>query len=162
VAAATAPGTFTGPSLDGFEQIAGFVPPSIGPGGLYVGSGQSRDRAFAALNAATLRGIVLIGIGVLAALLLAHFTGERLIRQPVRQLLATAARWRAGDLSARSRLSGVTEFGQLGLAFDGMAADLERAFADKDLLLRELSHRVTNSLTAISSMLRMQSMRCDT
>ena len=42
-----------------------------------------------------------------------------------------------------------------------MAADLERAFADKDLLLRELSHRVTNSLTAISSMLRMQSMRCD-
>ena len=53
VAAATAPGTFTGPSLDGFEQIAGFVPPSIGPGGLYVGSGQSRDRAFAALNAAT-------------------------------------------------------------------------------------------------------------
>jgi two-component sensor histidine kinase len=99
--------------------------------------------------------------GIALALLLAHVTGERLIRQPILERLAAARRWRAGDLSARSQLPGQSELGRLGAAFDSMAAELERAFADKDLLLRELSHRVINSLGAIASMLRLQAARSD-
>jgi two-component sensor histidine kinase len=158
---AAAPGGVVSDAYDGIVRVIGFVPPSVGPGGFYVATGRSREAAFADLNASTLLGVLLIGAGLAASLLVVHFSGETLIRQPVRQLLATARRWRAGDLSARSGLTGPNELSRLGAAFDAMATDLERAFADKDLMLRELSHRVTNSLGSIAGLLRLQAARSD-
>jgi two-component sensor histidine kinase len=158
---ASAPGTVASGAYDGIVRVIGFVPPSVGPGGFYVATGRSREAAFTALNTGTFYGIMLICAGIGVALLLVHFTGETLIRQPVLQLISTARRWRAGHLSARSGLSGPNEFGRLGAAFDAMATDLERAFADKDLLLRELSHRVTNSLSSIAGLLRLQAARSE-
>src|SRR5215210_7353328 len=39
--------------LDGVDRIVGYVPPSVGPGGLYVGVGVSRAEAFKQVNEST-------------------------------------------------------------------------------------------------------------
>jgi two-component sensor histidine kinase len=142
--------------LDGVDRIVGYVPPSAGPGGLYVGVGVSRAEAFKHLNESTLRAIAGIAVGALFAALLAWHFGHRLIRKPVANLVALTRRWRAGDLEARSGLQGPSEFGQLGEAFDALADDLNRAMEHKDVLLREMSHRVMNSLQTISALFSVQ------
>ncbi|MEJ1157213.1 sensor histidine kinase [Prosthecomicrobium sp. N25] len=152
------PGTFDAVSpLDGVRRIVGYVPPSLGPGGLYVGVGYSRSAAFAALDAATFRDIAAAAAATLLALFFAWFVGRRLIRRPVSDLIALTERWRAGDLSVRSGARGDTEFGQLGAAFDALANDLQAALEHKDVLLRELNHRIMNSLQTIASLFKLQS-----
>jgi two-component sensor histidine kinase len=73
-----------------------------------------------------------------------------------------------GDLSARTHVSGYTEFGRVGTAFDEMAAALElhegalRAEiaqshalrAQQTTLLHELNHRVKNTLATVQSLAR--------
>lgn len=98
---------------------------------------------------------MLLLAGAMAATL-AWIIASRMLRQPVQKLLATSERWRAGELSARSGLQGNDEIGQLGRAFDEMAADLERLVQRKQLLLRELAHRTMNNLQVLSSLLIMQ------
>jgi two-component sensor histidine kinase len=96
----------------------------------------------------------------LAALLafLAAAAGERLfVRKPMTELLSTIARWRNQDMTARvNHPSDRTEFGQLGTAFNSMADELGVALKQKDVLLRELSHRVMNSLNTIGALFRLQ------
>ena len=58
------PGSVVSDAYDGSVRVIGFVPPSVGPGGFYVATGRSRAAAFAALNAGTLFGALLIGAGV--------------------------------------------------------------------------------------------------
>ena len=60
------------------------------------------------------------------ALLAAWIAGRAFILRPVSSLLTAAQRWHAGDFGTRVGLSGRhAEFGQLGAAFDEMAAGLE-------------------------------------
>jgi two-component sensor histidine kinase len=156
--AANAPGNYEVPSpLDGVTRIVGFVPPSVGPGGLYVGVGTSRSAAFGKLNETTWRAVAGVVLGALLAICLAGLFGRQLIQKPVAELVDLARRWRAGDLQARSGMRGPTEFGQLGEAFDALAEDLSRAMQHKDVLLREMSHRVMNSLQTISALFSLQS-----
>ncbi|HZP76371.1 MAG TPA: histidine kinase dimerization/phosphoacceptor domain -containing protein [Pseudolabrys sp.] len=153
----TAPGNFEVSSpLDDVDRIVGFVPPSLGPAGFYVGVGEGSATAFGYLNAVMWRGLTLLFIGLAVAMLLAWYFGDRLIRRPIGRLVAATQRWRGGDLSVRTGLSGDNEIGQLGASFDAMAADLERALEYKDVLLRELSHRVMNSLQTLSSLFTLQ------
>ncbi len=157
VQAASAPSNVELPSpLDGTRRIVGFVPPSSGPGGLYVGVGYSRAAAFGKLDEATWRGAAGILLAALLAASLAWWFGLKLIREPVADLVALTRRWRAGDLSARSGLTGTAEFSQLGQAFDALADDLNQALRHKDVLLRELSHRVMNSLQTVSALFSLQ------
>jgi two-component sensor histidine kinase len=142
--------------LDGVTRIVGYVPPSAGPGGLYVGVGVSRAEAFKQLNEITLRVIAGIVVGALLSGWLAWLFGQRLIRRPVAELVSLTRRWRSGDLQARSGWRGRTEFAQLGEAFDALADDLNGAMEHKDVLLREMSHRVMNSLQTISALFAVQ------
>ena len=143
-------------SPDGVERIYGVIPPPFIPGGLAVIIGLNRQAALAPLDEANWRGILVIAGGALLAFWLAWLIGLRLLRTPIEGLLETTQKWRAGDLAARTNLSGTTELGQLGEAFDAMAEDLERAMRTKDMLLRELNHRVMNSLQTVSSLFRIQ------
>ena len=141
---------------DGSQRIFGVIPTALGPEDLAVTVGLNRSAAFSSLNHANLRGILVIAGGALSAFWLAWLIGLRLVRAPIETLLDTSRRWRNGDLTARTNLTDSTELGQLGQAFDGMAADLERAMQLKDLLLRELNHRVMNSLQTISALFNLQ------
>lgn len=146
------PGNASGPSL-----IAGMLPPGVGSDGLYTGVFADRPAAFAALNAATWKSSVLTVVATAVSLLLAWLFGRELIQKPVALLVLATWRWRSGEYGARSGLHGPSELEQLGAAFDEMADELQRAFAQKDVLLRELSHRVMNSLQNVASLLEVQS-----
>jgi two-component sensor histidine kinase len=124
--------------------------------------------AFADIDAATQRGLVLIGLGAALAFAAALSAGRAFIRRPVGRLLEAAAAWRAGLLDARSGLSGSGEFGKLGAAFDAMAGALQRREAElraeidrsrllqdrQTLMLHELNHRVRNTLATVQALAR--------
>ena len=143
-------------ALDGQARILGIVPPSVGPGGLFVAVGVNRDAAFRDLHVASLRSWLAAGVALLASLALAWLFGSRLIRTPISRLIATTRRWRGGDYGARTGMAGSSEISELGRSFDDMAGSLEEAFQHKDMLLRELSHRVMNSLQTIAGLLTLQ------
>ena len=154
---ATMPFDFEASSpVDGVTRIFGVIPPALNAGSFAISIGLNREAAFAPLNAANLRESLVIAGGTLFAFLLAWLIGLRLVRAPIEGLLETARRWRGGDLAARTNLSGPSELEQLGEAFDAMAGDLQRAMRAKDMLLRELNHRVMNSLQTISALFSLQ------
>lgn len=141
---------------DGVMRILGVVPSALNSGGFAVSIGLNRETEFGSLKEANLREILVIAGGTLFAFFLAWQIGLRLVRAPIEGLLETTRRWRTGDFAARTSLSGPTELGQLGEAFDAMADDLQQAMHAKDMLLRELNHRVMNSLQTISALFSLQ------
>jgi two-component sensor histidine kinase len=94
----------------------------------------------------------------------AWMVGELAIRQPLEALQGAIDRVAAGDLRVRSdRSVRVPEFVRLGRSFDAMADSLERherelqrAVADKEVLVLEMNHRIKNSLHLVASMLAVQ------
>jgi two-component sensor histidine kinase len=154
--------------LDGRARILGIRAPTGALQSLTVAVGIDRETAFADVDAATRRGLELIAASALLAVLGAFLAGRYFIRRPVEQLVRAASAWRMGDLSARTHVSGYTEFGRVGTAFDEMAAALElhegalRAEiaqshalrAQQTTLLHELNHRVKNTLATVQSLAR--------
>ena len=116
-----------------------------------------------------LRGEVLTPI-LLPALMLvigvvAIFGGTHLVvNRHVERLAEAVRRHRPGSPGLeRATLHAPNELGELGARFARLAQDLEereeslrRAVAQKDLLLREVNHRVKNNLQVVASLLRMR------
>jgi PAS domain S-box-containing protein len=124
----TAPqaGTIEITSQDGTRRILGYVPVGEAPRNVYVSSGIPSRQAFAAVNAATRRGAILLGIGLLLALATALLAGRVFIKRPVDKLLAAAEAWRRGDLSVRTGLKASRgEIGRIGAEFDSVAEDVQ-------------------------------------
>ena len=89
----TEPGTLQVLSTDGTERIVGYQPASQKLG-LYISAGLPLADSMAPVNEATLRGVLLAGIGGLVAVMLALSFGRKFIRRPV---LATVLSLRGGD-----------------------------------------------------------------
>ena len=155
------PGTLLVTSSDGTERIVGFQPARQGLG-LYVSAGLLVADSMAPINEATIRGMLLAGVGGLVALLLALSFGRQFIRRPVVRLLETIRSWRGGDHTARTGMPpGRAEFHQVGAAIDELLDELgERQAAQteaeqhRDLLARELDHRVKNLLATVQALAR--------
>ena len=153
------PGTAEILSPDGIARIVGYQPPAATEAGLYVAAGVSTQAAFAPVNAATWRTLLLAGLGALAAFLLAWYVGDRLFRRPLRRILATIAGWRAGDETARTGIAeDASEISELAAAIDEYMDGIvrtrgERAEAEdrRALLLREMNHRIKNMLAAVQA-----------
>ncbi|HEV2602076.1 MAG TPA: cache domain-containing protein [Microvirga sp.] len=143
---------------DGVARLLGFTTVNELPVGIGVAVGIPLDTIFAGMAEARIRNLLLLGLTALLALGAAHVGGRAFIQQPVSRLLAAAERWRRGDLAARVPVRDPnSELGQLGSAYNAMAGELERSLQYKDTLLRELSHRVMNSLQTIASLFTLQS-----
>jgi signal transduction histidine kinase/DNA-binding response OmpR family regulator len=129
--------------VDGGMRIYGYVPAALPPKDFFLSVGQSKAEAFAAIDGATLRGVVLILAGLLAAIYAAWVGGRKFIRRPIDGLLKVTAEWRNGNYDARARLEdGASEIGRLGSAFDEMAdalADRHAAQQKAEEELRELN-----------------------
>jgi two-component sensor histidine kinase len=153
------PGTAEIRIPDGTLRIVGYQPPAATGVGLYVGFGISRDAAFAPVNAATRRTVLLMGAGAGAACLVAWLVGDRLFRRPIGLMLATVASWRGGDETARTGIAAdASELSDLAAAIDGymdnlVAVRAERAAEEerRALLLREMNHRIKNLLAAVQA-----------
>lgn len=157
----TQPGTIQMTSADGTERITGYQPASQ-PLGLYVSAGLPVADSMAPINDATLRGTLLATIGGIVALLLALSFGRQFIRRPVLRLLDTIRAWRAGDHTARTGMApGRAEFHQVGMAIDELLDELDQrqlaqqaAEQHRDLLARELDHRIKNLLATVQALAR--------
>jgi PAS domain S-box-containing protein len=123
---ATRPSVGTYLALGDRTRIVAFIPPALGPGGLYVSIGLDPKAASKPNDRANRIGIIMIAAGAGFALMLTAVLGTRLIHRPVKRLLHAAAAWRTGDLSARTGLrTDSTEFGRLAGAFEAMADALQ-------------------------------------
>ncbi|MGG5819823.1 HWE histidine kinase domain-containing protein [Falsiroseomonas sp. HW251] len=122
---ASQPGSLPLVSQDGTRRVLGFVP--VGPSlGLYVSAGLSFEENFAIVDRATWSGFLLIGIGLLSAMLAALLVGRLYIAPPIRRLLAAMDQWRQGKTEARvGSIAASSELTRLSEGFDAMADALE-------------------------------------
>jgi len=108
--------------VDGITRIFGYVPAALPPYDLFLSAGLPKIAAFSDIDRATLRGVALIFLGLIVAILAALYGGSHFIKRPIQGLASAAMRWRDGDYTARvSARDSVSEFSQLALAFNEMA-----------------------------------------
>jgi signal transduction histidine kinase/ActR/RegA family two-component response regulator len=120
--------------LEGTTRIFGYVPPQLPPYDLFLSAGQEKAAAFAALDKASTRGVILIAVGFLLALYAAWQGGRIFVRRPIKSLLKVTGQWGRGQYAARVRTRDTgTEIDRLGMAFNEMADALAaRAALQKD------------------------------
>ncbi|HTT52660.1 MAG TPA: HAMP domain-containing sensor histidine kinase [Streptosporangiaceae bacterium] len=94
---------------------------------------------------ASLAALLLIGEAWLAATVLV-----RTVREPVTRAIETADQLATGDFSARMGISGPEELVHLSRAFNGMAAQLQRADTEQKRFLADLAHEIATPLSAVS------------
>jgi signal transduction histidine kinase len=134
-----------GPTRDGAVRIRGrglgWAVPLPGLGGHLVLSHPSKGRSPA-------NGLLFIG-AVLVALAIGSFPLARSIAAPVERLTGAARALGAGDLAVRANVRARGELGELGRAFDDMAARLERLVQGERELLANVSHELRTPLARI-------------
>lgn len=158
---AAKPGTAIIDSIDGSRRIIGYVPPADDPIGLYIGVGIPATTAFAVVNNMTTSTVIAIAAGLALGLVCAWLIGLRSVVRPVRRILTTIDAWRHGNMAARTGLSALPDgdIGAIGSALDDFMREIEdsrrlteRSAQYRDLLMRELGHRVKNTLAITVSM----------
>ena len=85
---------------------------------------------------------------LVASLLLGHTIARR-----VRALEEAAARFSAGELTARAPIVGPRELAQLGASFNDMAMNIERLFDARRQLVASASHDLRTPLASMRAML---------
>ena len=148
--------------LGGPRRVLGFVPPAASSHGLFVVAALGADETLAPIKQATDRGVALVAVAGLVALIAAWIVGDRVIRRPIQQLIAATHDVRNGNYAA-ALPAGSAEFGALGGAFATMAAALaareaalRQALERNQALLREAHHRIKNNLQLVSSLVGVQ------
>jgi two-component sensor histidine kinase len=150
-------GVLVAETAPGHKEIIGFVPLQGAPNGLIIAVGVDREFALVQVQTTIWRslgvGLMAIVLAVVGVWLATHV----LIRRPVLKMVDTARRREAGDTSARfPQLPASSELGELSTALGGMSEKVDRLLEQKEFLLRELQHRVMNSLNILSSLLMLQ------
>ncbi len=143
---------------DGLTPLAASPPPAgpdvsssttpFGTGGWTVAIHESRESALAPLRAARAQSMAWVG-GAGAASIAASFLLASWILRPVRRLTGAAHRMREGDLKARADVDRADEIGELGRAFDQMAAALEQLDRQKSDFVSHVSHELRTPLTSM-------------
>jgi two-component sensor histidine kinase len=151
-------GSFEGNDAFGRPAIIGYAKAD----GLLVSVGYDAEAALAQLNESTWRNMLLMALVVLLALAAAWIAGERLVRRPVRRMVKAARRYEAGERHVRfPALKPGTELGSLSRALNRMAEANEQLLSQREILMRELQHRVMNSLQLLASFLQLQARNAD-
>lgn len=149
---APAPGTLELKSQDGTVRILAYSPVAVEPKGLYVSSGLSKENAFLAINRSSAFAALVIGAGALLAMTLALLLGRLFIERPVGRILLSIDSWRAGNVSARTGANAKQgEIGAIGWSLDRLLDELESRNQQRDLLSKEMAHRVKNTLAIVQA-----------
>jgi signal transduction histidine kinase len=145
--------------IDGIERVYGLA--SAGATGCVVAVGVPSEALYEParrqLNRYIAFSLLALLCAVAAALIIA-----RGIARPVRLLSGTARRFGKGDLSARASVRAGDEIGELGEAFNAMAAEIEdrtTRLAELDRLKSDfvsgVSHELRTPLTTIKTLTRV-------
>lgn len=160
VVSAPRPGTFRSTAeknADGVARFLGFAPLNSPPRGLAIAVGFPQEQTLAEVRKNAMRNYVLFGLVATIAIVASALGSRAFIHRPMTALLSTIQRWHRQEFAARVvHGPGRSEFDEIGRAFNSMADELEAALKHKDVLLRELSHRVMNSLQTVSALFRLQ------
>ena len=141
----------------GRNLIVGVAVPGSASENLFTAVALDRDSALAETAVTNVRGIAFNFMFIILAVISVYLAACLMIDRPVRRIIKSARKWESGDTKAafpKFRYS--DEFGQLSAALTRMSARIDELLKQKDLLLRELQHRVMNSLTLLSGLLEMQ------
>jgi two-component sensor histidine kinase len=150
-------GTIDIKNRNGRSEIVGFVPLNDASQGLFTAVAIDRDSALAEASVINARGIIFNLIAIVLAVIGVWLATYIMIDRPIRAIIKSARRREAGDISKPfPKLRFSTEFGQLSAALSRMSDRINELLKQKDLLLRELQHRVMNSLNILSSLLEVQ------
>ncbi|MFZ1045625.1 MAG: histidine kinase dimerization/phosphoacceptor domain -containing protein, partial [Pseudolabrys sp.] len=142
---------------NGRSEIIGFVPLNDASEGLFTAVAIDRDSALAEASVINVRGIAFNVAAIVLAVIGVWLAIYIMINRPIRALIKSAHRQEAGDtLTQFPKLRFSAEFGQLSAALSRMADRINELLKQKDLLLREIQHRVMNSLNILSSLLDVQ------
>ncbi|HWT58238.1 MAG TPA: cache domain-containing protein [Rhizobium sp.] len=148
-------------SHDGTVRILGYRPIALPSSPLYVSAGFSKPEAFAPINRATLMNTLAIIGGALFAFLAAIFIGNRFILAPISRIAEVMEKWRNGQTTARTGMTGPDELDVVGATFDRLLDELderrrqnERAEEERTLLVREMAHRVKNGFALVQAIAR--------
>lgn len=77
------------------------------------------------------------------------YVASRSLTKPIQRITATAKQLRNGDMTARSKVRGTDEIGQLGETFDDMANTLERDLKLEHRLTGDVAHELRTPLMAM-------------
>jgi two-component sensor histidine kinase len=151
------------PDDRGTSYVLALAP--LRPGSLYAVLGQPSSSLFAWLWIRLLTGLAVPLLLSAAALVAAWIAADRLVIRWVQRLRALAASF-AEDGTGGPRLeldAAPEELRDLAASMTRMMrtiekrnAELNQALANRDLLIREIHHRVKNNLQIISSLLNLQ------
>ncbi len=156
--ASTSSATIDATGINDRPEIVGFVPVKEGPPGLFVAVAIDRESALAEARKTNARSIAVAILTLMLAVAGTWLATYFLIHRPIHAFVETARRREAGDTSARFPvLDFSSEFGQLSARLSRMSHKIDELLEQKNLLLRELQHRVMNSLNLLSSVLELQS-----
>jgi two-component sensor histidine kinase len=141
----------------GRNLIVGVAVPGSASENLFTVVAVDRDSALAETAIINVRGIAFACAFIILAVIGVWLVAYLMIDRPVRRIIKSARKWESGDRKAafpKFRYS--DEFGQLSAALTRMSGRIDELLKQKDLLLRELQHRVMNSLALLSGLLEMQ------
>ena len=140
-------------------------------GWIHVGFDMSQFESSMKWEYLTTAGVA--GVALVAGLLVSFYLA-RSIARPVAAIRAYAEQVEAGHLSAEIDLKGGNEFGAIAQSLVSIKESLinshrcneaailqESSLREKDVLLREIHHRVKNNMQILSSLLRLQRRRVD-
>lgn len=151
------PGTIDVRDALGRPLIIGVAPSTRAPEGLFTLVALDRDAALAETSIVNVRWIAFAFGFIVLAVIGVWLAAYLMIDRPIRAIIRSARKWESGDTSLvfpKFRYS--DEFGQLSAALTRMSGRIDDLLKQKDLLLRELQHRVMNSLALLSGLLEMQ------
>jgi two-component sensor histidine kinase len=162
------PGVIQVKSQDGTERVLGYRPISLPGSPLYVSAGFSTTEAFAPINRATITNLIGIAIGAIVSLIIAMFIGGHFLLAPISRISGVLQNWRDGKTRARTLMNPTDELHAVGASLDGLLDELdcrriqnEKAEEERNLLVRELAHRVKNGFALVRAIARQTFARSD-
>lgn len=160
------PVAFTDKSVGGMERVFSVVP--LVPGELYALGTWPYDGISSVGNSLSSAPFLLPVLMWLASLIVAWLAVERLVIRHIRKLRHSLISFAGGNrIVGDVNVSGAAiEIREIGEAYESMTetilhdeAELEDMVHQKEVLLREVHHRVKNNLQLIASIMNMQMRR---